>query len=222
MVPRIIQPIILILIIGSLVLLRLAPRFDPLQRVLRGQVESTTPGLDSEDNRISQLEAENKRLRQELGFSDSQAEYVRADVLGKTVASFREAVRIRAGSRHGLQPDQPVLSDGHLVGRVGTVEDSLATVLLLGDPDIRIPVVIGRAQGIVLPQAGGLIIDQVVGEVSAGEPVLTSGIDGIYPPGLLVGAVGDSLKRDIFGRFVLRTPLDITHLSFVSVQVGER
>jgi len=73
-----------------------------------------------------------------------------------------------------------------------------------------------------LPQAGGLVIDQVVGEVSSGESVLSSGVDGVYPPGLLVGTVGDSLKRDIFGRFVLHSPLDTTHLNFVTIQVGQR
>jgi cell shape-determining protein MreC len=81
-------------------------------------------------------------------------------------------------------------------------------------------VVIGKAQGIVLPQAGGLIIDQVVGEVEVGDNAVSSGVDGIYPPGLLVGSVGDELQRDIFGRYVLNTPLDIQRLDFVSVVVG--
>jgi rod shape-determining protein MreC len=219
MIPKIFQPVVVILIIGALTLLRLIPPLDPIQRLVGGQAEVISVPFDTVGVINQQIQAENDQLRSELNFKGAQSNYVRADVLGKTVASFREAVRISAGTRHGLKVDQPVLSQGFLIGRLGSVEDSLSTALLLGDPDVRIPVVIGRAQGIVVPQTGGLIIDQVVGEVDAGDRVLTSGIDGIYPPGLLVGTVGDQLNRDIFGRFVLNSPLNIQQLNFVTIIV---
>jgi rod shape-determining protein MreC len=222
MVPRIFQPIVIVLIIGVLLGLRTLAELSPLQRWLAGEPQVVDTAFEPQQSQAVRLEAEVERLRRELGFTQNDSRYVRADVLSKTVASFREALRIAAGRRHGLKPDQPVLSEGHLIGRVSQVEDSLATVLLLGDPDVRIPVVIGQAQGIVVPQTGGLVIDQVVGEVERGQSVISSGVDGIYPPGLLVGVVGEELERDIFGRYVLLTPLNITQLTFVSVAVAQR
>lgn len=219
MVPRIFQPVIIILVVGVLALLRMASSLDPLQRWLGGDVSQEKSAFDLAGGLADQLAAENQRLRQELDFAEDGKSYVRAEVLGKTVASFREAVRIGAGQKHGLRPDQAVLSQGYLIGRVGSVEDGLATVLLLGDPDVRIPVVIGQARGIVLPQAGGLVIDQVVGDVEPGQTVLSSGIDGLYPPGLAIGTVGDELERNIFGRYVLNTPLDTHQLNFVSIRL---
>jgi cell shape-determining protein MreC len=100
-----------------------------------------------------------------------------------------------------------------------SVEPDRATALLLGDPDVRIPVVIDGTEGIVLPSAGGVVIDQVVGEVSEGKVVTTSGIEGIYPPGLLVGSVGAELPSNVFGRFVLSRPFNVAELTFVSVRL---
>lgn len=219
MVPRIFQPVVTILIIGVLVVLRLAVSLDPVARIIGGNITQDQPE-SSQDARLSQLQTENNRLRRELGFNENSNQLVRADVMGKTVASFREAIRLGAGQTQGLSVDQPVLHQGFLIGRIASVEHSLATAIVLGDPDVRIPVVIGQARGIVLPQAGGLVIDQVVGDVATGDPVMSSGVDGIYPPGLLVGTVGDELPRDIFQRFVLNAPLDIHTLDFVTIRIN--
>lgn len=219
MVPTTLRPLVLILSLTLLTLFRLVPTLDPISRVfIRGRVQ-VEPALNANDGRLTAALADNERLKNELNLAPG-GQYVRADIINKTLASFRVAVRLGAGQEQGLRVNQAVLSGGYLIGLISSVEPDRATALLLGDPDVRIPVVINGAEGIVLPSAGSVIIDQVVGQVEAEHTVTTSGVEGIYQPGLLVGTVGVVLPSDIFGKFVLNRPFNLASLTFVSVRIN--
>lgn len=219
MIPRTPRPLAVVVALLGLILLRLLPSIDPINRLLvRGHTEPALSNEAAESTQLAQALAENAKLRAELALTDDQF-YVRVAVINKTLASFRTAIRLGAGSEQGLRTNQVVLSEGHVIGLITAVEPDRATALLLGDPDLRIPVVIGDAEGIVYLSGGSVIIDQVVGSVSAEAPVLTSGIEGIYAPGLLVGRVGVSLPGEVFGRYVLERPFKLASLNFVSVRL---
>lgn len=219
MISRTPRPLAIAVSLLGLVLLRLLPTIDPINRLLiRGHTEPSPPSEAAENDQLAQALAENAKLRAELALTDNQS-YAHAAVVNKTLASFRTAVRLGAGSEQGLSTNQVVLSEGYVIGLITAVEPDRATALLLGDPDLRIPVVIGEAEGIVYLSSGSVIIDQVVGSVAAEAPVLTSGVEGIYSPGLLVGRVGASLPGEVFGRYVLERPFQLAGLSFVSVRL---
>jgi len=140
------------------VLLRLVPTLDPISRlIIRGSVH-IEPTQEPADAQLRAALAENERLKNELGLAPS-GQQVRVAIINKTLASFRVAVRLGAGHEQGLRVNQAVLSGGYLIGLISSVEPDRATALLLGDPDVRIPIVVGGAEGIVLPQSGSVVID---------------------------------------------------------------
>lgn len=219
--PKTLQAPALIAVIVLLSILRLVPSVDPIGPLIRSifSRESTQNTEDTgTETQIKALEEKVSALEGELEFKQSAKQRLAgAHVLSKTAVSFRQALRIDIGSQAGVRSDAPVFHRGHLIGITQAVESNAATVLLIGDPDVSVPVKIGTAQGIVRAYAGGVLVDQVVGEVSSGEPVLTSGIGGLYPPGLLVGSIGSEVERDLFGQYVLERPSKLYELEMVQV-----
>lgn len=219
--PKTLQAPALIAIIVLLSILRVVPSIDPVAPLIRSVFNRETTqntGESAVGTRIEALEQKVSGLESELKFKQSREQgLIGAHVLSKTAVSFRQALRIDAGSQDGVRSDAPVFHRGHLVGITQVVEPDAATILLIGDPDVSVPVKIGSAQGIVRAYAGGVLVDQVVGEVSSGQPVLTSGIGGLYPPGLLVGSIGSEVERDLFGQYVLERPSKLYELEMVQV-----
>lgn len=220
--PKTLQAPALIALIAALSILRLIPAIDPIAPFIRSIIneESTRNEDIPTDTRISALEEKVSGLEEEIKFKQSTKErLIGAHVLSKTAVSFRQALRIDVGSENGVRSDAPVFHRGHLIGITQSVEPDASTVLLIGDPDVSVPIRVGSAQGIVRSYAGGVLVDQVVGEVTAGQPVVTSGIGGLYQPGLLVGSVGSEVEKDLFGQYVLERPSKLYEIEYV--QVGQ-
>lgn len=207
-----------------LIMLRLLPEYDPIAEIVSNFTKNShSPTVNVDDVKLMNLKLENEQLKSELNFvkSNPDSDYVAANVINKTTASFRLSLKINRGSNEGIKNDQPVFTNGILIGIISNTEPNLATVLLIGDPDVQIPVVIGSAQGLVKSQAGGVIVDRVVGmgRTDQDKPVLSSGLGGLYPPGLIVGKLGAKLPRDVFDRYVLDTPINLADIKFVMVKL---
>jgi len=121
-----------------------------------------------------------------------------ARVIGRDANHLFQTVILNRGSRHGVRKDQPVVDGEGLVGRVIVVSPISSRVLLMTDERHGAGAVIGatltdRHLGVVRGeerQTGArfqfLTPPQLM---ENGEKVVTSGQDGIYPPGLLIGRV---------------------------------
>lgn len=137
------------------------------------------------------------------------------------------SVQIDRGSNDGITQGMPVINSAGLVGKITSVEANRAEVRLLHQPEFAIGVrvvgrdavalAIGDGEGQDLRVTHG--IDQQA-DVSAGDPVVTSGIEGSsYPPDLVIGTVSevvfDSTKLQ---QEVRITPAaDLANLRFVTV-----
>jgi rod shape-determining protein MreC len=136
-----------------------------------------------------------------------------AQVVGRDGVPWFRSLTIDKGEADGVALDAPVMSPTGVVGRVFAVGPHAARVQVLLDRDggagvllerSRVPgVVSGQVSG---PEAGSedLVLKYVPerADVVVGDVVVTSGLDGIYPKGLVVGRVrfvgrGSSLFRDI-------------------------
>ena len=121
-----------------------------------------------------------------------------ARVIGRDANHLFQTVILNRGSRHGVRKDQPVVDGEGLVGRVIVVSPISSRVLLMTDERHGAGAIIGatltdRHLGVVRGedrQKGArfqfLTPPQLI---ENGEKVVTSGQDGIYPPGLLIGRV---------------------------------
>ncbi len=159
-----------------------------------------------------QLLAENAYLRKLLDASERlQLKTVMSEILYDARDPFSRKVILDRGERHGLKPGQPVIDDVGVVGQVTRVFPFTAEVTLLTDKNHAIPVQVlrsgvrsvayGRGQSGVLE----LRFMASNADIRKGDVVTTSGIDGVYPPGLAVATVAevDTKTSDAFTRIPL-------------------
>lgn len=166
--------------------------------------------------RLQKLEMENQRLselQQELMSLSRALEYQRlserdlrvADVVYADHSSWFKTFLLYVGDEPA-QVNQPVISAEGLVGRVVEAVPGYAKVQLITDRSAAVGAMVRRTrrQGVVRAGPAGLKLDFLPqqADVRAGDRVVTSGIDGIYPRGLPVGVVtsvrrGDELFYDI-------------------------
>lgn len=141
------------------------------------------------------LEKENIRLRALLDMRARQPVEGRiAEILYATRDPFSRRVIIDKGIRHGIKAGQAVVDDIGVIGQVARVFPLTSEVLLLTDKDQAIPVEVER-NGLraILAGAGAgameLRFQAANTEVQVGDILVTSGLDGVYLPGLPVAKV---------------------------------
>ena len=165
-------------------------------------------------SRVEQLLQENTRLRALLELRSGLTVHSRtAQILYEASDPYSRKVIIDLGASNGVELASPVINEAGVLGQVTRVFTLSSEVTLLIDKDAAIPVLNSRTQ--VRSAAFGS--DSVVGgvmemrfmagnaDVQVGDALTTSGVDGIYPPGLPVAKVA-SVDRKVdsgFARIVL-------------------
>ena len=155
-------------------------------------------------NQVEQLSLENDRLRLLLNLrqrlsTPAQAAQVRYDVADP----YSRKVIIDRGSLKGVVAGSPVLDENGVLGQVTRVYPMVSEVTLLTDRDQAIPVLNTRtgvrvlAFGDASSRAGGLELRFMAAsaDVQMGDLLTTSGVDGVYPPGLPVARVEKVERR---------------------------
>jgi rod shape-determining protein MreC len=142
------------------------------------------------------LEAENANLRNLLDAKEKRPEQLTlAEVLYRERDPFSQRVVIDKGTQHGLQNGQPVIDAFGVVGQVTRVYPMQAEVTLISDKGHLVPVIntrSGMRSVLVGTGAHGPLELQFVpmnADVRKGDQLITSGIDGVYSPGLPVAEV---------------------------------
>jgi rod shape-determining protein MreC len=162
---------------------------------------------ENEELRVRAMQAaeigqENARLRQYLNFPKQVPWKLKlARVVARDPANWWRMLRINLGSRDGVTNNSPVLTAEGLVGRVSEVGYAQSQVVLLGDPDCRVAVKIEETKdnGVIAPSSSSPLDNTLVDLVylsrssplKAGQKVVTSGLGGVFPPGILVGQIVD-------------------------------
>lgn len=159
--------------------------------------------------RLSAVEKENDELRRLLGFSRRLPfQTVACEVVARDGESgWWRTVRLNRGSKAGLGTNDVAVSEAGLLGLVLEVSPHTADVLLISDPGCRIAVRCVRTGDFGLMQGGGVIAHDGEMEmllaaepagmtfipresgIRQGDEVVTSGLGGVFPEGLLVGRV---------------------------------
>jgi rod shape-determining protein MreC len=151
-------------------------------------------------------------------------ETVAAGVIAGSASPDFRTVTIDKGAADGLGPDMAVIAPAGVVGRIITPSARAAKVQLLIDRNAAAGALVerSRAQGVVEGTGGDLRLNYVSGtaDVQSGDVVISSGIDGIYPKGFVIGQI-ESVERSVggFGAIVVRPAVDFSALEAVLVVV---
>lgn len=184
--------------------------------------------LASADNaqRYAAAQAELGELRRLMGAVERlPVQSVPAEVIYAARDPYAHKIFIDRGSVQGVQPGSPVADDTGVVGQVTRVHALLSEVTLLTNPDQAIPVQVVRNGLRAVAFGGGpsgLLELRYIGanaEIQNGDALVTSGIDGTYPPGLAVATVV-TIERDIehsFARVLCRPSAGVERGRYVLI-----
>lgn len=146
--------------------------------------------------RTEQLAQENERLRALLELRPATAvRSTPAEVLYEAADPYSRKVFIDRGAAQGVVPGSPVVNEAGVLGQVTRTYTLTSEVTLLADKDAAIPVLNLRTQQRGAAFGGGpdggmeLRYASANADVKVGDPLQTSGLDGVYPPGLPVARV---------------------------------
>ena len=156
-------------------------------------------------SRYEELLATHERLRKLLQFEEMiRRPVVAAQVIGLDPSGWFKSVIIDKGKRAGLKPDMPVVNASGVVGRIVSVSNNYAKVLLIIDQNSAVDCLTQRSRdrGMVKGMSTETCkMDYMAKSSDAviGEVVITSGLGGIFPKGLPVGKI--SAVNEASGRF---------------------
>lgn len=180
--------------------------------------------LEAQNSRLMESESESERLRTLLDFTrDYGVRGIAARVIGRNPSSWVHTVTIDVGREEGITEGMPVIQGDGVVGQVTGVGQGSSRVLLVSDPASGIDVIVqeGRQRGVVEGAGEGCQLKYLQGdlEIKIGDRVITSGMDGVYPKGLLVGFVSEIDRRAgaMFQSVALRPAASFSNLEEVLV-----
>ncbi|OGZ32376.1 MAG: rod shape-determining protein MreC [Candidatus Portnoybacteria bacterium RIFCSPLOWO2_12_FULL_39_9] len=175
---------------------------------------------------LKEAERENKFLRQQLNLEEKEpSRLILAEVIGQNSVNFGQGLLINKGRKDGLEEGMAVIAVGNrLVGRITRVFDSSAQVFLITHPNSRINILIQETEvkGIVKGESdSGLIIDWLdqKEEIKTGQTVVTSGLDGFFQKGLLIGWVEEVIvnQSQVFKKAKVKSAADFKRIERVFV-----
>jgi rod shape-determining protein MreC len=222
-----------------------AAAFDPFERSLHG-LTSATAGAWTSFHDLSEAEQENQRLSQELAQAQAKILQLSEDgtenaqlrelldlqrrIPYRTVAATviaaspgtSSVITIDKGSRNGLTTDRPVITSEGILGKTVAVFPHTAQVLMITDRASGVGALLEKngTQGVLKGDGDGFCqLDYILNEnqVSLGELVVTSGLDQIYPKGLLVGRVARVGRGDVYQAITVRPAAALDRLENVLV-----
>lgn len=198
--------------------------------VSRADLEVLRQQNDEMRQRLATLEEarlENERLRELAGFvAERELETVGAEVIGRPASLWEGVITIDRGTAEGVTVGMPVLAAEGLIGQVVTAGPYSSSVRLITDRRSGVAALLQttRAEGIARGSLEGeLWLEYISREttVSVGDAVVTSGMGGVYPSGLLIGEIADVQlgSADLFPRIRVRPSAQLAGLEEVVVLI---
>jgi len=182
--------------------------------------------LETEIIRLKEIERENQILREGLNISQrNQLNLEFASVVGKDIEGSQDWILINKGSDDGLKKDMAVISKEFvLAGKTIEVMPDFSKVILITNRESIVAALIEgeRSQGLVKKEKRGKLFMDFIPrneKLEIGERIITSGMDKIYPEGILIGKIEtiDLSQNQLFQRITISPAVDFSKLEEVFV-----
>lgn len=163
--------------------------------------------LNQENIRLRETASANERLRKLLQLKgELSGPSLVAEVVGRGPSPFLQTIYINKGRKDGLVRGMPVLLPDGVVGRLEKTSGHFSQVVLLNDPGFAVDCLAqrSRVRGVLtgIPGEGNCQVKYIARteDIRAGDIIITSGLDQVYPKGLILGRVlrVDSKVKGIF------------------------
>lgn len=184
--------------------------------------------LQLQNAALQENSLENIRLRQMLGFKQRKDfTYLPAEVIAYDSGRSLNAILINIGARAGVKPNMPVVTPEGLVGRVMDAGPVSSVVQLLSDRNCKVSGIVQRSRvaGIVTWNNGSEFDLRLPlrADIRMGDWVVSSGLGGVFPRGLVIGQVrGVSLEdMGLFRRASITPRVDFSRLEEVFVIIPQ-
>lgn len=192
------------------------------------ELQHRTRVLEQERERATELIHENERLRKLLNATQgSKLKPIVARVNGYRHTGWFQTISLAGGATAGITPYSAVVSHEGVVGQVISVGEAYSRVLLLTDHTSSIDALVqsSRARGVVEGVSERQLTMRFANATEAiqvGDRIITSGFDGIFPAGLLIGRVSatDSDNGTLFQSVTVQPAVDVNELEEVVVLVN--
>jgi len=151
--------------------------------------------LQLENQKIHELEQENKRLKTILNLMEQHPKtMIAARVVGEDVKNWFKCIILDKGKSSGIMIKMPVVTSRGLVGQVVETDRWVTKVMVINDTNSSVDVYVdGRNTRGILEGTGQTLLRlkyiRKNDELEIGDKLITSGKDGIYPKGLAIGIV---------------------------------
>ncbi|HUA32308.1 MAG TPA: rod shape-determining protein MreC [Candidatus Binataceae bacterium] len=171
------------------------------------QLKAELAKLTSDRARLDELQTENHHLSELLDLKDVlELRAVAANVIGSDATGLSHTLLLGTGTYGGIRPGMAVLSNQGVVGKIISSSPHSSRVLLLDDHNSALDGFDerSRARGIVAGMVDEGVMLKYVDrsqDVKSGDTIITSGLDGIFPRGLLVGSI-KGVRREGPGMFL--------------------
>jgi rod shape-determining protein MreC len=189
------------------------------------QLRKENEWLRGQNSQLRESAASTERLTALLQFKEQALPtMVAAQVIGRDATNRYRAIILNKGEGDGIKPDMGVVTPTGVVGRVVKTTGASSVVLLVTDPNNAIPGLIQRTrdEGIVEGTQQGLAQLKYIPLLSTlrdGDRVVTSGLVGGFPRGLLIGTITSIDKQEgaLFQSAELMPEVDIGRVEEVLV-----
>ncbi len=192
------------------------------------ELKQVVAGLRQENNRLQEMVSAEERLKKLYPLqSDYSGHSTLARIYGRDPSNWFKTVLVDKGSDDDIAKDMAVLGADGLVGRVTEVSSRTAKVLLITDVNSAVDVILQRSRSQAImegkrEEACILKYVQKSDDVQPGDRVITSGMGGVFPKGLVAGTVSkvDRKRPGIFQYVEVVPAVDFSRLEEVLI-LGE-
>jgi len=178
--------------------------------------------------KMDELQQENSALKTQLDYKESSSgmKLTLADVIGLDPTNYYGTLMLDKGSNDGVAVGQAVVSLGVLVGKIDQVSATSSRVMLITSSNSIVQVMLenSRTTGVLIGGISGMKLEDIPLEtqIAPNENIITSGLGGNLPKGILVGTAGSeiSAKSDIFETVEVSSPIDFSRLEYLFIVTG--
>lgn len=205
MATDVVSPLIDVLVVPARTLAGVFDYFRDLSKIYddNRKLRAENNRLQIVSDKARALEIENKLLAKLLNYTPPpNAKFVTARVITEEGDAFSHSIIAYTGRDSGVEKGQVVMSDNGVIGRVDKPGKMYSKIILITDINSKIPVMVERTRVRGILSGDNTTVPKMIfiplsAKLTVGDRIITSGVAGVFPPGLPIGKISSIEKNSV-------------------------